>query len=210
MNPLFSPLSLDEFIRLLRAWRLWVLGALVGALLGGSLYLLLPPPYEARATVNIDFNLEEAWPQETDRQQFYYLERESRKLEEIAWSDDVLRMTAGGDDIASLRAGRLRLAQPAEAGWHFYARDPDPRRAGLLASTWAQAFATAARKNLQGQEGLNSFIRLEVTQAAGLPIGRSVSVGIYLLTGVLVAWFLGAFGLLFMGYGKLRCRGERV
>ena len=59
----------------------------------------------ARATVNVDFNLEEAWPEEIDRQQFYYLERETRKLEEIAWSDDVLQVVtdANGLDVAVLR-----------------------------------------------------------------------------------------------------------
>ncbi len=62
-----------------------------------SLYLLMPPPYRARATVNVDFNLEQAWPQETDRQQFYYLERETRKLEEIAWSDAVMQSVVGLD-----------------------------------------------------------------------------------------------------------------
>jgi len=87
MNYLFSPPSLDDLIRLLKAWRFWVLGALTGALLGAATFYIAPPPYRARATVNVDFNLEEAWPDETDRQQFYYLEREARKLEEIAWSD---------------------------------------------------------------------------------------------------------------------------
>ncbi|MFN8385258.1 MAG: hypothetical protein U0V48_00360 [Anaerolineales bacterium] len=38
----------------------------------------------ARATVIVDFNLEEVPLQDTDRQYFYYLERETRKLEEIA------------------------------------------------------------------------------------------------------------------------------
>ena len=90
---LLSP-SLDDLIRLLKAWRFWVLGALVGALLGAAIFYLAPPPYRARATVNVDFNLEEAWPEETDRQQFYYLERETRKLEEIAWSDDVIQVVA--------------------------------------------------------------------------------------------------------------------
>lgn len=211
MKLLFSSPSLDDFIRLLRAWRLWVLGAVLGALLGGSLYWLVPPPYQARATVNVDFNLEQAWPQETDRQQFYYLERETRKLEEIAWSDKVLEAAAsagGGVDLSTLRGGKLELAQPAEAGWHFYAKDADPQRASALASAWAEAFVQAAQANLRGQEGLNSFIRLEVTQSAALPVGRSISLGVYLLSGLFVVWFLGAFCLLFMGFGRPRRMGE--
>ena len=83
MKKLLSPPTLEDLILLLRAWRLWVLGALVGALIGAVFFYLFPPPFRAKATVNVDFNLEQAWPQDTDRQQFYYLEREARKLEEI-------------------------------------------------------------------------------------------------------------------------------
>src|SRR3990172_6142052 len=97
MTWLFSPPSLDDLTRLLRAWRFWMLGALVGALLAAAIYFIAPPPYRARATVNVDFNLEQAWPQETDRRQFYYLEREARKLEEVAWSDAVMQSVADAD-----------------------------------------------------------------------------------------------------------------
>jgi len=199
MNRLFAPPSLDDLIHLLRAWRFWVLGALIGALLGAGLHLLAPPPYEARATVNVDFNLEEAWPDETDRQQFYYLERETRKLEEIAWSDAVLKAAAqaSGSNVETLRSGSLLLAQPAEAGWHFYARAEDAGRAQELAASWAQAFTEAAEADLQTEGGLNSFIRLELTQTEGLPVERSLPLSTYLLTGVLTAWTLGAFAMLF-------------
>ena len=79
MNWLFSPPSIDDLIRLLKAWRFWSVGALIGALLGAGLYYVAPPPYRAHAVVLVDFNLEQAWPQETDRLQFYYLERETRE-----------------------------------------------------------------------------------------------------------------------------------
>src|SRR5919108_5982394 len=122
MHWLFSPPSMDDFIRLLKAWRFWSVGALIGALLGAGLYTVVPPPYRAHATVLVDFNLERAWPEETDRQQFYYLERETRKLKEIAWSDTVLGIvaeTTGNVTIEDLRDGTLSLSQPAEGGWHF-------------------------------------------------------------------------------------------
>ena len=104
MNWLFSPPSIDDLIRLLKAWRFWSVGALIGALLGAGLYYVAPPPYRAHAVVLVDFNLEQAWPEETDRQQFYYLERETRKLVEIAWSDEVRRTAP--DDLP-LRAGHV-------------------------------------------------------------------------------------------------------
>jgi pimeloyl-ACP methyl ester carboxylesterase len=185
MNWLFSPPSLDDLIRLLKAWRFWVLGALMGGLLGAALFYVAPPPYRARATVNVDFNLEEAWPEETDRQQFYYLERETRKLEEIAWSDNVIGVVAvlSGMDISTLRGGVLSLSQPAEAGWHFYADHRDPGRAQSLAATWAQAFTTQAQADMASQVGLNSFVRVDAVQVEDLPVYRRVSMGTYLLSG---------------------------
>src|SRR5512143_3043391 len=90
MKILLKPASSDDLIRLLRAWRFWLVCAVAGGLIGAAVYLVIPPLYRARATVNVDFHLEQAWPQETDRQQFYYLEREARKLEELAWSDEVM------------------------------------------------------------------------------------------------------------------------
>src|SRR5215208_3118934 len=99
MKLIFSSPSLDDLIRLLKAWRFWSLGALIGGLIGAAIFYVAPPPYRAHAVALVDFNLEQAWPQDTDRQQFYYLERETRKLKEIAWSDMVLEtvVEANGD-----------------------------------------------------------------------------------------------------------------
>src|SRR5512135_922164 len=127
----------DDLIRLLRAWRFWLTGAIVGALAGAAFYYLAAPAYRTRATVNVDFHLEQAWPQNTDREQFYYLERETRKLEEVAFSDPVLGTVATevpGITVQQLRAGRLQLSQPGNGGWHFYAEDRDPRVSVSLAS----------------------------------------------------------------------------
>ena len=204
MNYLFSPPSLDDLIRLLKAWRFWVLGTLAGALLGGGLFYLMPPPYRARATVNVDFNLEEAWPEETDRQQFYYLERETRKLEDIAWSDPVMQAVAdaSGVDVTTLRENVLALSQPAEAGWHFYADDRDPNRAESIASTWALTFTEQAQADMAAQVGLNEFIRLEAAQVEDLPVYRKVSLGTYLLTGSVGFLVLSALLVLFVKLDK--------
>ena len=199
MSSLFSPASSDDLIRLLKAWKFWVLGAVVGALIGAAVYYLLPPDYQARATVNVDFNLEQAWPQETDRQQFYYLERETRKLEEIAWSDEVMEAVASSQQVPAeeLRAGKLKLSQPAEAGWHFYADDPNPESAQELATQWAMSFTEKVQEEVADSEGLNSFIRVDATQTKNPIVQRSVSLGAYLLTGAIAFLALTALGILF-------------
>ncbi|HEY2981921.1 MAG TPA: hypothetical protein VGJ22_12120 [Anaerolineales bacterium] len=211
MKHLYSAPSIDDLIRLLKAWRFWVLAAGIGALLGAVLYVTLPPPYRARATVLVDFNLEQAWPQDTDRQQFYYLEREARKLEEIAWSDAVMRAVEEADGHATVDALRdhvLHLSQPAQGGWHFYAEDSDPERAQALASAWAQTFADAARENIAASQGLNSFIEITVTQASGLPTARSRPVSAYMLAGTALASFLAAFWSLFFAFERPRQPGS--
>jgi|GEM_PF-216539 len=140
---LLQPGPEDPFTRLLAAWRLWLIGALLGALLAGGIYGLFPPPYRAQATVLVDNNLEAAWEAVPDRRLFYFLERETRKLEEITWSDEVLGQIAEQFPdltLAELRAGKLTLSQPSEGGWHFWAQDDDPQTAAGLANAWAYAF----------------------------------------------------------------------
>ncbi len=199
MSWIFSSPSLDDLIRLLKAWKFWVLGAIIGALIGAALYYVVPPTYRARATVNVDFNLEQAWPQETDRQQFYYLERETRKLEEIARSDDVMKTLSSGllVPVQELRGGKLKLSQPEEAGWHFYADDRNPERAQELATAWAKLFEQKVRENVANSQGLNSFIRVDATQTENLPVERSISLSTYLLTGAVLFLALSAIGILF-------------
>lgn len=205
MNWLFSPPSIDDLIRLLKAWRLWSVGALVGALIGAAVYYIAPPPYRAHATVLVDFNLEQAWPQDTDRQQFYYLERETRKLKEIAWSDAVMEtIVESNRDVTTqeLRSGKLSLSQPAEGGWHFYADDADPARAAALASRWAQVFVEKVRLQIGAAEGLNSFIEANLTQTAQLPRDRSVSLGTYLFVSASAFLAISSFFVLFFNKPK--------
>jgi len=199
MNHLLSSPSLDDLIRLLKAWRFWMLGAALGALLGAAVYFVAPPPFRAKATVNVDFNLEEALPADTDRQHFYYLERESRKLEEIAWSDDLMDSFSAefGFSVEELRGDKLQLSQPAEAGWHFYADDADPQTADALASAWATAFVSKVQADIEAGN-INEFVRLEATQAKNLPKERSIPLSGYLLAGAVGLLTLAAFVVLFV------------
>ena len=210
-NFLFSPPSIDDLIRLLKAWRFWTLGALVGALIGAAIFYISPPPYSARATVLVDFNLEEAWPQESDRQQFFYLEREARKLEEIASSDDVLQMLSSGliIPVEELRAGKLKLSQPAEAGWHFYAKDANPERAQEIAAAWALIFVEKVKENVANSAGLNSFIQVDATQTENLPVERSISMSVYLFAGAISFLFLSSLFILFFSLPSTLSQKER-
>ncbi len=190
MKFIFAAPSIDDLIRLLRAWRFWVLAGLAGALMGAALYYIAPPLYRARATVNVDFHMEQAWPQNTDREQFYYLEREARKLEEVAMSDATLASVTGtvpGTTIPELRGGELILSQPGNGGWHFFADDRDPQQATALASAWAKAFAAQVKLQVvSGAGGLEQYITADPTQVDGLVAHRVVSLGIYVLGGALI------------------------
>lgn len=205
MTWLFSPPSLDDLTRLLKAWRFWSVGVLVGGLIGAAAYFIAPPPYRAHATVVVDFNLEEAWPQNTDREQFYYLDRETRKLEEIAFSDSVMETIVENNrqnTVSELRDKKLLLSQPADGGWHFYAEDNDPKQAQALASAWASAFATQVMGQVSSAQGLNSFIEVNITQAANLPVERSVALSVYLFTGVTGFLALASILVLFFDFGQ--------
>lgn len=199
MNFLLTSPSVEDLIRLLRAWRVWVLGALLGMLIGAALYAIFPPPYRAKATVNVDFNLEQAWPDDTDRQQFFYLDRESRKLEELAWSDEIISQVASDYALAAedLRGGILQLSQPSDAGWHFYADHTDPQTAEGLASAWAQAFTLKVQSEVEAGN-VNEFVKLEVTQSANLPKQKSISLAEYMLASALGLLTLVVFVLLFI------------
>lgn len=145
-------LSEDRVAQFFSAWQLWLLGALAGALLAWVIYSLFPPAYRARATVVVDNNLEEAWQFFPDRQLFQFLQRETERLEELAWSDGVMQNVASavpGYSVQDLRSRVLQLSQPSDGGWHFYATDRVPANAQELASAWAQAFVDAANAAVQ-------------------------------------------------------------
>jgi capsular polysaccharide biosynthesis protein len=147
----------------------------------------------------VDFNLEEAWPKDTDRQQFYYLERESRKLEEIAWSDAVISQLSSQFGITNddLRGNVLQLSQPAEAGWHFYADNANAQTAEEIAASWTNAFVEKAQAEIAAGN-INKFVKLEVTQSKGLPKEHSIPLSGYLLAGSMGFLTLAVFVILFI------------
>ena len=203
MKRVLSPPGADDLIQLLKAWRFWVLGAIVGALAGAALFYLGPPPYRARATVLVDFHLEQAWPQNTDREQFYYLERETRKLEEVAMSDATLDAVAhqvSDVTMQQMRLGKLHLSQPGNGGWHFYADDADAQIAASLAAAWAQAFTSQVESQVVAPSvgGLEPYITVDAAQTTDIPANRSPGLAIYMSAGALLLLAVAAFGILFL------------
>lgn len=182
MASLLAPPRFQSVLILLRAWKLWFLGAILGGLIGLGVYAIFPPPVVARATVMVDFNVEESWPQAADREIFYYLERESRKLQEIAWSDDTLQAVSAQTGLSPLvlRQQTLSLSQPADGGWHFYARSGDPQQARQAASAWALAFSQQAQ--IQRPQ-FDSRLQILPTQTQNLPVAPAISRGAYALAG---------------------------
>jgi len=183
---MLRPPAHDDLLRLLAAWRVWIGGALVGAAIATIVYLLAPPPYRAQATVLVDQNVEQVIPQEqTDLRKYTYLQRETDKLVEIAWSDQtLLRVTAQtGLPIARLRDGRLHLSQPSDGGWHFLADAPDPGTAYALASAWAGAFVGELQSK---PAGISALLEINFTQQQNLPTQKAASLGIYVFSGSLL------------------------
>jgi hypothetical protein len=156
--------SQNDLIQVLQAWRIWLLTTLIGALIGYALFLIFPPDFRARATINVDQNLEQAWPKaDTERELMTYLSRETQKLVELAWSDATLQMVVDQNpdtSISKLRSGVLQLSQPSDGAWHFWANNPDAEKATWLASAWAKAFY---ERSLQGIE---IAIQIQALQAS--------------------------------------------
>ncbi len=133
----------EHLIKILLAWRLWLVGALVGALLAAGVYAVAPPPYRAQATVLVDHNVEEAWQYFPDRQLFLFLRRESNRLQALAWADDTLQAVVdqvGATSVNQLRDEVLMLSHPQDGAWHFLAQHEEAERAEQLAAAWAMAF----------------------------------------------------------------------
>lgn len=194
---LLKPPQGGDILRLLQAWRVWVGGAVLGAVIAALIYILAPPPYRACATVLIDHNLEEVLPHDIpDREVFYYLQRETDKLVEVAWADSTLEKVSveTGLPIPELRDAILRLGQPGDGGWHFYADSPDAAVASAIAASWAGSFYAALQ---QPGVGVSPALQSDLSQVEALPVERGISLGVYIFAGSFIGIIILACFLLF-------------
>jgi len=141
-----------DFSDWLAAWKLWLLAVVLGALFATAVYYIVPPKFRASAAVTVDHSLEEAWPDTPDKEIFYYLQRETEKLESVAWADATLEQVAvkvPGMTLETLRRGVLSLSQPQDGEWHFWADSADSAQAQTLAAAWAEAFVSEVQKGME-------------------------------------------------------------
>jgi hypothetical protein len=194
---LLKPPLYGDFLRLLMAWRVWVAGAVVGAVVAALIYAVVPPQFRARATVLVDQNAEQVLPPDnSDRQVAYYLQRETDKLVEVAWADSTLAVVSNQTEIpvADLRNGCLHLSQSGDGGWHFFADAPDNATASAIAIAWARSFYRALQDR---GPGVSPFLEASLSQVEDLPIQRKVSMGACIFSGALIGALLLASLLLF-------------
>lgn len=187
-------------IQYLLEWKLSLLFMLAGVAIGVICYLIAPSAYQSKASVIVDFNVEENWNGTPDNEIFYFLDREARKLEELAWSDQVLFIVADqvGIPVAALRQDVLSLSQPKDGGWHFYARSDDIKQAELIAGAWASAFAEVVNENITGDNPLEILENIAVTpsQISDLPTKKLNSLAAFSLIGALSGWLVGLIVLM--------------
>lgn len=164
MKKFFEKLSNGKgetaFVRVLLSWRLWLVGALLGGLLGVLLSFVLPKQYETFATVVIDHNREQAWVTAFDKELFYFYDVENRKLEAYALGDTVLNAVVEDVpevSVLELREDMIQLVKQYDGIWEMHVKSNDPDLSRAIAKSWAQAFTNEVMSSLDFQMELEEL-----------------------------------------------------
>ena len=158
------------FADLLGAWRLWVIGALLGGVIGLIYIFLFPSGYVATASVLIDLNAEEAIPAGMDSDVFLFFARETRKLQSLAFSDGVLSPLLEiipDTTLEELQEEILELNPPGEGEWHLLVIHDDPDKAIELVRLWTESFIEAIESKVEVAielEVIREDIRIEANK----------------------------------------------
>lgn len=151
MDDTFSP---PDFYRvILERWPRLILWAILGGLLLWAYGQAAPRRFRSSASVNVDQNAEAVVPIGDESGMASYLNRETLRLETLAFSDEVwqdvaralaqegfLRRTEDLDRIMN----DVRLPHPMDGEWRFTAYADDPALAARAAQLWAEAFVRHA------------------------------------------------------------------
>lgn len=143
----FSPA--EWFLRILERWPVLLAFVVVGGLAANGIWLVLPKPYMAVASLVVNQHVEKALPNANEFEVAAFLNGEAMRLEAIAFSDDVWSMVEqrltekgwspeapAGQDLKSL----VELPHPFEGTWQFVAYGRDLGSAVNLANVWSDAF----------------------------------------------------------------------
>ncbi len=153
---------------------------LAGALLGYLVAMVLPRPYQAIAEVVVDHNVRRVLPTGSASQVAAYLNRETMRLEAIAYSDEVWQqvvrgmMGVGAADAMEVETliQYASLPHPQDGVWSFRVVMRDPEAAATLANLWAEAFVSKVQREVgfaRKRLALNQFRQAEL--AFSLRIG---------------------------------------
>jgi hypothetical protein len=137
---LVRKLDPNNLILVLQSWRLWLLGAILGAIGGGLIFQLTPPSFQAEAIVSIDHNLEQAWPFPMDKSEFVFIGRETHKLELVAWGDGIFISILTNNPKYLEEDLALSIDKSQEGAWGFYATADNKQDAENIVNSWVLAF----------------------------------------------------------------------
>ena len=160
VDPLLVVDTPSHFVRVLQSWRLWVVGAVIGGLLGWGVYALFPPPYRAVASVVVDYNIEELWISRLNVQFAFFYQRETRKLKAAAFSDETLSTVVERVEdvtVEELRSRKLMITYPYDGIWRFWVDDTDPDKAERLANVWVETFLERVRELVTVSAEMNAL-----------------------------------------------------
>jgi hypothetical protein len=143
----------DLYRRVLERWPRLIVWAILGGLAFCLYSQAAPRRFLASASVSVDQNAEAVVPLGDESGMASYLNRETLRLETLAYSDAVWEEVARGlalegfldrpRDIDRIFEG-VRVPHPMDGEWRFTAYSADPALAARTAQLWAEAFVRRA------------------------------------------------------------------
>lgn len=173
MRPRENPVRIFNFLEMIEAvvlnWYLVLLAVVFGAILGFLFALVRGRVFEAAAVVQVDHNPDlvmNSFTRDFGLQRVGYLEEQTRLLESVAVSDDVLDRMAvilgeEGIPVPSDHTELLNnslLPHAAQAKWRFVFREEDSGLAAAKANAWAHAFLEVVDEGVLAAQKLRAQV----------------------------------------------------